>query len=148
MGSRMAHKLTHVNFLDEISVSEERRINKPFHLQQLVKKLFLDSRKHNAKDQKILFYRHLRCFVFITGRVQATTTNRTTHNILCLATLKCCPKPMEEPRVWLRYGPASARWQGSGTSSLLPRAHWQAPATPCKAGALGSFAMRWSEFSP
>lgn len=49
----MAHKLICVNFLNKISVSEERRLNKPFHLQQLVKKLFLDSRKHNTLTPKI-----------------------------------------------------------------------------------------------
>lgn len=49
----MIHKLTHVNFLNKISMSEDKRLNKPFRLQQLVKKLFLDSRKHNTVTPKI-----------------------------------------------------------------------------------------------
>lgn len=49
----MDDKLTHVNFLNKINMSEERRLNKPSHLQQLVKKLFLDSRKHNTVTPKI-----------------------------------------------------------------------------------------------
>jgi len=53
MGSRTAHRLTRANFLNKIGISEDRRLNKPFHLQQLVKKLFLDSRNHNAVMPKI-----------------------------------------------------------------------------------------------
>lgn len=34
-------------------MSEDRRLNKPLRLQQLVKKLFLDSRKHNTGTPKI-----------------------------------------------------------------------------------------------
>lgn len=49
----MAYKLICVNFLNKISMRGERRLNKPFHLQQLIKKLFLDSRKHNTVTPKI-----------------------------------------------------------------------------------------------
>lgn len=130
MGSRTAHNLSCVNFLTKISISQERRLNKYFHLQRLVKKLFLDSRKHNTVILKIkssYFTCTLDAAFLLQAEHRQPPCKKTTHiTTKMLATSTFCPKLTKELRVWpLRC-----------TLKCVPRV-----------GAMGCSSMRWFEFS-